>query len=242
VRQIDIDGNVLATREVPCTHLFLGGGSLGTSELLVRARDSGALPDLNASVGTQWGPNSDIFVPRDNPLWYPTGHLQASVPSSAFRTRDSSGKHVFSMIIPFPVGIETFVSWNIVMTDNPEAGHFVYNSTQDTVALKWAEGQNDPAVASARSIFDRINRAVGSSYNTGLFGDGREIGDRATYHPVGGCPLGRATDSHGRVLNYPGLYVADGALIPVGIGANPSLTITALAERNIERILAEDLW
>jgi len=29
-------------------------------------------------------------------------------------------------------------------------------------------------------------------------------------------------------------------LVAVGLGANPSLTITALAERNIERILAED--
>ncbi|MEY4582210.1 MAG: hypothetical protein RL701_6913 [Pseudomonadota bacterium] len=57
---------------------------------------------------------------------------------------------------------------------------------------------------------------------------------------VGGCPLGRATDPYGRVPNYPGLYIMDGSLLPVGIGANPSLTITALSERNIERILAED--
>jgi cholesterol oxidase len=32
----------------------------------------------------------------------------------------------------------------------------------------------------------------------------------------------------------------DGSLIPRGLGANPSLTITALSERNIDRILAED--
>jgi cholesterol oxidase len=32
----------------------------------------------------------------------------------------------------------------------------------------------------------------------------------------------------------------DGSLIPLGLGANPSLTITALSERNLERIVAED--
>ncbi|WP_277068927.1 MULTISPECIES: GMC oxidoreductase, partial [Saccharomonospora] len=37
------------------------------------------------------------------------------------------------------------------------------------------------------------------------------------------------------------LYVTDGSLVPGNIGVNPFLTITALAERNIERILAEDL-
>jgi len=36
------------------------------------------------------------------------------------------------------------------------------------------------------------------------------------------------------------LYVADSSLIPRGIVANPALTVAALAERNIERIIAED--
>jgi len=38
------------------------------------------------------------------------------------------------------------------------------------------------------------------------------------------------------------LYVVDGSLVPgSGACANPSLTIAALAERNMDRILAEDL-
>lgn len=238
-REIDIDGKVLSERELSCSHLFLGGGSMGTSELLVRARDSGALPDLNMHVGTAWGPNSDIFVARTSPLSQPTGSTQFSVPSMAFHTRDQDQKAVFSMIIPLPAGIETFLTFNIVMTENPEAGSFIYDSASDRVNLKWDVSQNGPAVKSTRFVFDKMNQAVGTDYASDMF-DNSVVGERATYHPVGGCPLGRATDLFGRVVNYPGLYVMDGSLIPVGVGANPALTVTALAERNIERVLAED--
>ena len=105
--------------------------------------------------------------------------------------------------------------------------------------LVWEAGQNDPALESARSIFDRMNDATGSEYNDKLFG-GPPLADSYTFHPLGGCPLGLATDDYGRIPDHPGLYVLDGSLIPRGVGANPSLTITALSELCIERILAED--
>lgn len=64
----------------------------------------------------------------------------------------------------------------------------------------------------------------------------------ATAHPLGGVTLGAATDDVGTVRGYPGVYVVDGALIPGHTGcANPALTIAALAERNIERIIERDL-
>ncbi len=238
-REIDVDGNVLAERELGCSSLFLCAGTIGSTELLVRARERGDLPDLNEDIGTGWGPNSDIFVGRTNTGRYPTGTAQCTLPSSAFHTRDHQGKHLFSMIIPLPTGFEARLSMNIVMSESDEAGHFVYDPDTDEVRLVWAAGQNDPAVASARSVFDRMNEATGSRYNDTLFG-GPLMGDSHTYHPLGGCPLGRATDDFGRIPEHPGLYVIDGSLIPIGIGVNPSLTITALAERCLERIVATD--
>ncbi|WP_347110385.1 GMC oxidoreductase [Paenarthrobacter sp. S56] len=63
-----------------------------------------------------------------------------------------------------------------------------------------------------------------------------------TVHPIGGAPAGRhpgegVCDSYGEVFGYPGLYVVDGAAMPGPVGANPSLTIAAFAERACARIL-----
>lgn len=65
-----------------------------------------------------------------------------------------------------------------------------------------------------------------------------------TVHPLGGCPMGRdrregVVDSWGEVFDYPGLFVADGSVMPGPVGANPSLTIAALADRTADRILEQ---
>ncbi|MBI3329267.1 MAG: GMC family oxidoreductase [Nitrospinae bacterium] len=57
-----------------------------------------------------------------------------------------------------------------------------------------------------------------------------------TVHPLGGCVLADSPEDgvvnpKGEVFNYPGLYVADGAIVPRAVGKNPAFTIAALAER-----------
>ncbi len=64
-----------------------------------------------------------------------------------------------------------------------------------------------------------------------------------TVHPLGGCPMGESAadgvvDSFGEVFGHPGLYVADGSVLPGPVGANPSLTIAALADRFAEKMLS----
>ena len=62
-----------------------------------------------------------------------------------------------------------------------------------------------------------------------------------TAHILGGVTIGESADTgvidaYHRVFGYPGLHVVDGSAVPANLGVNPSLTITALAER------AMSLW
>ena len=57
-----------------------------------------------------------------------------------------------------------------------------------------------------------------------------------TAHCIGGCVIADSSnrgvvDSRHRVFNYKNLYICDGSVIAANLGVNPSLTITALAER-----------
>ncbi|MDO9167237.1 MAG: GMC family oxidoreductase [Rhodoferax sp.] len=57
-----------------------------------------------------------------------------------------------------------------------------------------------------------------------------------TAHVLGGCVMGGSAadgviDERHEVFGYPGLYVIDASAIPANVGVNPSLTITAMAER-----------
>jgi len=66
-----------------------------------------------------------------------------------------------------------------------------------------------------------------------------------TVHALGGCALGVSASTGvtsadpstlGQVFGYRGLYVIDGAIIPTAVGANPTATISALAEMAAEGI------
>ncbi|MEU7526580.1 GMC oxidoreductase [Saccharothrix sp. NPDC042600] len=234
VREIDADGRTVAEKHVTCDRLFLGAGSLGTTELLLRARDTGDLPDLPAEVGEGWGPNGNVMVARNNHLWDPTGFLQSAIPTLAIT---DPSREVFAEIAPVPAGIETYVSLYLAINRNEERGRFVYDPATDRAVLRW---RGSAAATAAAGTFDRINDANGTGYRYDVFGGGRAFADDFCYHPLGGVVLGRATDDHGRVKGYRNLYVTDGALVPGSIGVNPFVTITALAERNLATILRED--
>ena len=67
----------------------------------------------------------------------------------------------------------------------------------------------------------------------------------STAHVLGGACIGSdpataVCDDHNRVFGYEGLYVVDGSAIPVNLGVNPSLTITALAEHAMSLVPARD--
>ncbi|MFE1850716.1 GMC oxidoreductase [Streptomyces sp. NPDC002387] len=239
--RIDPAGAVVGSRQYSCTYLFLGAGSLGTTELLLRARETGALPALDESVGTGWGTNGNVMPGRANHLWDTVGADESTIPVLGIDDRANTANPVFAEIAPLPMGLEHWISLYLAITGNPERASFTYDRATDSARLGWSAAQSAVSVRMAKNLFDRINAANATIYRYDLFGSaGKAFADDFTYHPLGGCVLGRSTDAYGRVKGYSRLYVTDGSLVPGSIGVNPFLTITALAERTMTRVLAED--
>jgi cholesterol oxidase len=68
-----------------------------------------------------------------------------------------------------------------------------------------------------------------------------------TAHILGGAVIGATArdgvvDAHQRLFGYENLLVCDGSVVPANIGVNPSLTITALAERAMTFVKDSAAW
>ncbi|MFC7307439.1 GMC family oxidoreductase N-terminal domain-containing protein [Streptomyces monticola] len=90
------------------------------------------------------------------------------------------------------------------------------------------------ATEAATLLAEEINGFAGSNI-------GELMGTPLTAHFLGGCPIGDSAltgviDPYHRLYGHPGISVVDGAAVTANLGVNPSLTITAQAER------AMSLW
>ncbi|WP_313297782.1 GMC oxidoreductase [Diaphorobacter sp.] len=230
------DGRQLERYVLTCDRLFLAAGSIGTSELLVRAQAQGTLRNLNAETGRGWGTNGDTIVVRS--FGMPRGLVQAS--PCASRIHDPRGALPVTLenwYVPgVPVDLGIIGSLGMAF-DQTNRGQFTYDPYTDKVNLQWAAGGNDDVVAATRVVSNRICTASNTVPGARPFV--QDVNGRNwTAHPLGGAVIGKVTDAYGRVKGHPGLYVMDGAAIPGSTGAvNPALTIAALAERNIHNII-----
>ncbi len=97
-------------------------------------------------------------------------------------------------------------------------GHGVPNPT-------WIPAGNEAVRRTAAITGGRPGGSIGEPFNRPM-----------TAHFIGGCTIGLddstgVIDPYQRVHNYPGLHVVDGSALSANLGVNPSLTITAQAER-----------
>ena len=117
--------------------------------------------------------------------------------------------------------INTFPKRNRVtgkITLGSEQGHGAPNPT-------WIPLANEAVRRMARIVGGFPAGNIGEQFNRPL-----------TAHFIGGCPIGAdahlgVVDAYHRVFGHEGLHVVDGSAVSANLGVNPSLTITAQAER-----------
>jgi cholesterol oxidase len=92
---------------------------------------------------------------------------------------------------------------------------------------------NATYIPAANEVVRRVAKNRGGIPGGNL---GELINAPFTAHFVGGCVIGDSDksgviDPYHRVWNYPTLHIVDGSSVTANLGVNPSLTITAQAER-----------
>ena len=117
-------------------------------------------------------------------------------------------------------GFGPLARWSLVSRQ----GHGVPNPS-------WIPAGHTAMRAVASHLGERLGERVEAG---GTFGDIFDV--PMTAHFLGGCVIGSdvrggVIDPYHRVHGYPGLHVVDGSAISANLGVNPSLTITAQAER-----------
>lgn len=229
------DGTVLERMTFLAPVLVMSAGSIHSTRLLVEARGRGAIPGLPTEIGEGWGQNGQHILVRGG-LAENTGPLQGGPPFVVIR---DLANPVAPVTVEYGAAAWGFESHNLICPGSsiPDGfGSMRYDATEDRGMLEWDPASKVTARAATESVADRLNTANGGETTT-LPGRSRE----STFHPLGGCVVGRACDTFGRVRGVPGLYVVDGALVPgVTPTCNPAWTITALAERALDTILRED--
>ncbi|MFC7528486.1 GMC oxidoreductase [Actinoplanes sp. GCM10030250] len=247
-RQIDERGTVLGTKTLPCEFLFLAAGSLGSTSLLLTSRAKGRLPRLTSTeVGKGWGNNGDFLVAR-LALRKNVGSAQGG-PGNVRFYDDSNPYAQASMAweaAPIPSWLPSTTA-HLITSLASERGEIRYDAATGAGKVYWPYGEMETSSDKAgRDLATRLWWQTEGSKGHLLSGlpsydrnTGMGLGSRNTYHPLGGLVMGRATDFEGRVAGYQNLYCVDGALLPGSAAlANPSLTITANAERCMDRFLA----
>ncbi|GAC69946.1 putative oxidoreductase [Gordonia soli NBRC 108243] len=234
--RIDTTGRVVGHTVISTGTVILAAGSPNTTRLLVKADATGSIPDLPDGVGTGWGTNADRIYTWTNPDESFGATQGGPVVYGSLNWDDPATAHTIIQASLPPMGVDARTTMMVGYGVSTSRGRWVFDRSRGEAVLRWpADGDSriqqrhiDPAahrIAGPRGILTDTNELVPS-----------------TWHALGGANMGSVCDLEGRVSGHRGLYVLDGALIPGTTAAcNPSMTIAAVAERALDRIVARDV-
>ena len=143
------------------------------------------------------------------------------------------------------------VFWFNCMGNDSVAGQFTLNGDKLDLTYPGLKPADDPIYVAIETVLRAFAKAVGGTFVPFPMWEGLARHKLAVTHPLGGCRIGRSSsegvvDEHGRVFDsrvggssvYDGLYVVDGSVLPGPVGANPTLTIVAVALRMAQSLTA----
>ncbi|MFM0202023.1 alpha/beta fold hydrolase [Paraburkholderia fungorum] len=131
----------------------------------------------------------------------------------------------------------------LVMAHDDESGQISVNDT-GRPRIDWPNAGQQPIFQTVEATLEKAQTPLGGKYVRNPISTRLLKNRTVTVHPLGGCGMGEdagrgVVDHQGRVFSgtagnavHEGLYVMDGAVMPMSLGVNPLLTISALAERN----------
>ena len=116
-----------------------------------------------------------------------------------------------------------------------------YSLNGDGLDLDWSSAPSEDYYQAVEDAFREISKVLGGKLRMSPW---KWVNRSVTIHPLGGCPMADnrrygVVDPWGQVFGYAGLYVTDGSAMPGPVGANPSFTIAAFADRVAEAILED---
>ena len=245
-RLIDDQHRTVSIETFEADYLFMAAGSFHTTSLLVTARANGTLPNLSTHVGDGFGSNGDFLIIRTL-LRDDVGYAQGG-PGLSRMYEDRLPGGPVSMIYqatPFPQVAGGFTTTHMVQTHTPDRGTITYDRAAGKTVLDYpfpgGRSTGDRrAMAFAGHFQERTETRFGRPANgIPVYPREADFGSAATFHGLGGVVMGKAADENGKIHGYENLYVTDGSFMPGAVGlVNPSLTITAIAERTMDRFVA----
>lgn len=232
--ELSISGSVTNKKVFDSRTVIFAAGSIGTSQMLVRARARGDIAGLPGEVGRYWGTAGDHVTSGLIGVGSPE---QQGGPAHLVAT-DWSNKACPTTFLGFPLGVPVvgpLTKNALAVTVVPPRGSLVHDAVTGDVKVTWPSSDPDivavsRGVAQTVSKVDRANERVVPTISS----------PAVTSHALGGAIIGKVTDGFGQVIGCPGLFVVDGALIHGSTGAvPPALTVTALADRCASRIASQ---
>ncbi|BEU24086.1 alpha/beta fold hydrolase [Paraburkholderia sp. 22B1P] len=140
----------------------------------------------------------------------------------------------------------------LVMAHDDESGQITVENGRPRV--NWPNAGKQPIYETVEKTLIAATGALGGTYVRNPISADLFQNRTVTVHPLGGCGMADdaahgVVDQAGRVFSgtdgnavHDGLYVMDGAVMPLSLGVNPLLTISALAERNCAQLAQSRGW